>query len=320
METDIVYKGVDGQAITSSLLVAETFGKHHYHVMDVIKNLLSSHEKSCQFYQSANYEDGSGKSNPMYIMNRDGFTLLAMGFNGKKALEFKIKYIEAFNAMEQQLKQGVAQSLENLSRKQILQMALEAEEEKERLAARLALSEEKNREMEASIESILPRIEAIENRMAAPAEPVTPEFLVREDVTPQEGSVLTKYQRAHVYDKDKLKAIHPSYVTITEALDKIKKKGLHVNRTELFEYLRTNGYLSSNPFIYNCPEGHCMKKGWMLAAYGGAFNDRPKVKRMYVPYLNPKFVNLLEQMIREQLKRNKKNENNLLNQGQNEDK
>ena len=40
---------------------------------------------------------------PIFYMNRDGFTLLAMGFTGKKAMQFKLKYIEAFNAMERQL-------------------------------------------------------------------------------------------------------------------------------------------------------------------------------------------------------------------------
>src|SRR5690554_5793386 len=49
--------------------------------------------------------ENRGKQYPMYYMNRDGFTLLAMGFTGKKALEFKLKYIEAFNRMEQQLKE-----------------------------------------------------------------------------------------------------------------------------------------------------------------------------------------------------------------------
>lgn len=41
----------------------------------------------------------------MYIMNRDGFSLLAMGFTGKKALEWKLKYINAFNEMERQLRE-----------------------------------------------------------------------------------------------------------------------------------------------------------------------------------------------------------------------
>lgn len=76
----------NGAALTNSLLVAEKFGKKHFHVTDVIKNLIDSHENPYQFFVSATYTDASGKQNPMYIMNRDGFTLLAMGFTGKVIL------------------------------------------------------------------------------------------------------------------------------------------------------------------------------------------------------------------------------------------
>lgn len=55
----------------------------------------------------AEYTDEQGKKRPMYEITRDGFTLLAMGFTGKKAMEFKIKYIEAFNAMEKSIKGSV---------------------------------------------------------------------------------------------------------------------------------------------------------------------------------------------------------------------
>ena len=97
---NLVFKNNAGQILTNSLLVAEKFGKKHYHVIDSIKNLLNSHEKSGQFFVSSTYVDDSGKSNPMFVMNRDGFTLLAMGFTGEKALQFKLEYIEAFNNME----------------------------------------------------------------------------------------------------------------------------------------------------------------------------------------------------------------------------
>ena len=102
---DIVFQGTEGQPLTNSVLVAEKFGKKHYHVMDTIKVLLSSHEKTGQFFVSSTYTDNSGKENLMYIMNRDGFTLLAMGFTGKKALQFKLDYIEAFNKMEKAIKE-----------------------------------------------------------------------------------------------------------------------------------------------------------------------------------------------------------------------
>lgn len=103
--TELVFQGKNNQAVTNSLLVAEKFGKKHYHVTDAIKNLLNSHEKSGQFFVSSTYIDNSGKENPLFIMNRDGFTLLAMGFTGKKALQFKMDYIAAFNAMETMLKE-----------------------------------------------------------------------------------------------------------------------------------------------------------------------------------------------------------------------
>ena len=103
---ELVFKGANDQALTNSLLVAEKFGKKHYHVMDSIRNLLNSHEKSGQYFVLDTYVDNSGKENPMYVMNRDGFTLLVMGFTGEKALQFKIDYIEAFNKMEQTTKSG----------------------------------------------------------------------------------------------------------------------------------------------------------------------------------------------------------------------
>jgi phage regulator Rha-like protein len=52
------------------------------------------------YFKKSFYKDASGKRNPKYLMNRDGFSLLVMGFTGKNALEWKIKYIEAFNSME----------------------------------------------------------------------------------------------------------------------------------------------------------------------------------------------------------------------------
>lgn len=72
---NLVQRNEKGTAITNSLLVAEKFGKQHYHVLNAIKNIIDSHQNSCQFFESTTYEDISGKNNPMYIMNRDGFTL-----------------------------------------------------------------------------------------------------------------------------------------------------------------------------------------------------------------------------------------------------
>ena len=116
----------DGQPITTSRAVAECFGKQHKHVMrdiETIKEQLIStnlwrlestgpklgslkNDGSEFFYANfiqSTYTDDRGRTQPQYIMTKDGFTLLAMGFTGAKALQFKIAYINAFNRMERLL-------------------------------------------------------------------------------------------------------------------------------------------------------------------------------------------------------------------------
>lgn len=321
METDIVYRNENGIAVTTSYLVAETFGKEHKIVCRDIDNLLEklqSVENQCstdlyyvspvfdEYFEDISLPCGGTKKAKRYFMNEEGFTLLVMGYTGQKAMKFKLKYMAAFKAMKQQLEQessqGITQSLENLTRKQILQMALEAEEEKERFAARLVLAENRNAELQASVESILPRIEQLEKRMSHPVQPSLPKVPVVKEFHPEEVKGLTDYQRAHLFDKKKMRAIHPLYITTMEAIKRMKKKGIYIGKVELFEYLRTSGYLSSHPYTYNCPEEHCIKNGWMLITQGGYHNDRPKSKHPYTPYLSPKFVTLLEQILRERMK------------------
>lgn len=117
----IVYKGEDGQALTTSMLVAEKFGKEHKYVLEAIRNLIKGCAEKSAFVDNQQITrmfvlieveqpmpvGGGMKKIPAYVMNRDGFTLLAMGFTGEKALAFKLEYIKAFNAMEQQIKQSL---------------------------------------------------------------------------------------------------------------------------------------------------------------------------------------------------------------------
>lgn len=98
----------DQQAVTTSLQVAEVFGKNHRDVLEAIQNKISSAENSAQYdsmFAQGEYKDKSGKRNKMYYMNRDGFTFIAFGFTGKKADKFKLKYIEAFNNMEEAIRE-----------------------------------------------------------------------------------------------------------------------------------------------------------------------------------------------------------------------
>lgn len=93
------------QVVVSSRQVAEKFSKEHKHVLASIKDILSTAENSAVLFQAVEYKASNGKMNPEYLMNRDGFTLLAMSFTGKEALQWKLKYIVAFNKMEELLKE-----------------------------------------------------------------------------------------------------------------------------------------------------------------------------------------------------------------------
>ena len=92
----------NNQVVVSSRQVAEKFGKLHKDVLENIRNILVAENSATKFYQETNHEY-RGQKFPEYLMNRDGFTLLAMGFTGKDALQWKLKYIAAFNEMEAQL-------------------------------------------------------------------------------------------------------------------------------------------------------------------------------------------------------------------------
>ncbi len=95
----------NGQVVTSSLQVANHFGKNHKDVLKSIKLLDCSLNFTERNFAPSTYKDTSGKKNPLYYMTRDGFTFLAMGFTGKIAAKFKEDYIAAFNAMESALKE-----------------------------------------------------------------------------------------------------------------------------------------------------------------------------------------------------------------------
>ena len=98
------------QVVTDSRKVAEVFGKRHDNVMRDIENIIvgllkieDTHPTEMFFLESYINEQ-NGQKYLQYYMNRDGLSLLAMGFTGKKAMQWKLKYIEAFNQMEQQQK------------------------------------------------------------------------------------------------------------------------------------------------------------------------------------------------------------------------
>lgn len=102
-EVNIVLDEKSNQLVVSSLEVAEDFGKEHKHVLEIIRKMTAENSAAKSWFFEAIYNN-RGKQYPMYLMNRDGFSLLVMGFTGKEALDWKIKYIKAFNSMESSLK------------------------------------------------------------------------------------------------------------------------------------------------------------------------------------------------------------------------
>lgn len=103
-ETAPVIQVVNGHAVTTSLDLAHYFNKRHDNVIQKIKALECSPSFAALNFQASEYTDISGRKLPCYLITRDGFAFLAMGFTGKRAAAFKEAYISAFNDMERTLK------------------------------------------------------------------------------------------------------------------------------------------------------------------------------------------------------------------------
>ena len=103
---------VDGIPTTTSVDLARHFGKQHRNVVQSIEGLIAQLPAGALLnFQQGVYTlpETGDQQHKMYRLTRDGFALLAMGFTGKRALQFKLAYIEAFNRMEEQLSQAPAQ-------------------------------------------------------------------------------------------------------------------------------------------------------------------------------------------------------------------
>jgi len=101
-EEMLVYRSQKGNPITDSVIVANIFEKDHKNVLRDIRNLVAQNRAAKLWFWETTYKS-RGKNEPMFTMLEEGFTLLAMGFTGTKALQFKIDFINAFKAMKEKL-------------------------------------------------------------------------------------------------------------------------------------------------------------------------------------------------------------------------
>lgn len=102
-----VYKTQKGTPVTDSVKVAQVFGKMHKNIVKSIRNIMGSAQNLANehWFAETTYTDAQGKRQPMFLMNRDSFSLLTMSLTGEKAMAFKVAFINAFNKMEETIKE-----------------------------------------------------------------------------------------------------------------------------------------------------------------------------------------------------------------------
>lgn len=131
MENQIKITTSNGELVVSSRQVAENFGKEHSKVIRSIEGIANFGDTQGMFHKVSYVNEQNGQEYKEYLMNRDGFSLLVMGFTGKEAMEWKIKYIEAFNAMEKKLSKPQLTLTEQMAQGLLAAQQLLAEKSKQ---------------------------------------------------------------------------------------------------------------------------------------------------------------------------------------------
>lgn len=164
MENEIKLLNQDGKVVVSSRVVAQDFGKQHKHVLRTIKDKIevSPILDSPNYFIKSTYLDKSNRESVEYLMTRDGFVFIVMGFTGSKADEFKLKYIEAFNKMEETIKNNQLQ-LSNEQRA-ILQV-VQSQTQEERMMALVEYKDIVTKPLVEKIEELKPQADNFKKYM-----------------------------------------------------------------------------------------------------------------------------------------------------------
>lgn len=269
---ELVFRNANGVPMTTSQLVAETFKKPHFQVLRDIDNLECSdcfRESNFVFsFKIREIANGGHKEERYCNLTKDGFTFLAMGYTGKKAAEFKEKYIAAFNAMERTIQQGSILSQQFMETQ--MQMM---------------------NQMMTLCNTMMQRIERMESAQQPmpKAEPKTeasvPVLDIDTDRNYPWNGVVTSYR--------KLRQRYPDYITVIQASEELRKRGVGIRQTTLYRFLRQSGFISSHDGSYHRPSAECVKNKWMVCTMSGRISDYPG-RRYHTPHLSPEFVDMLE--------------------------
>lgn len=291
--TDLVYRNGNGVPVTTSVIVADYFGKNHQHIMEAVRKLIASVENSTDienqevksYFELSSYEtsmptstagEGAVRKNPMYIMNEEGFTLLAMGFTGEKARLFKIRYIKAFKAMRnviQNQMDGTAQLMQSQMQmmQQVITLCTTMQQRMDRL------------ERGFNIGVYSPAEQVVHLKPAPRFQPSSPAMVKAS------GGTMRRYRT-------------PGHLTVAEASKELVSRGVFIFQTALYRYLRENGYLCCDEQRYNLPTEVCIKNKWMIFVNAGTGVGKKHAngkRRYFTPYLSGEFVDLLERKLRE---------------------
>ncbi|MDD3243526.1 MAG: phage regulatory protein/antirepressor Ant [Eubacteriales bacterium] len=158
-----------GALTVSSREVAEHFEKEHFHVLRDIQALEKDLSNFGLMFIESEYPDTYGRPQKEYLLTRDGFSLLAMGFTGKAALEWKLKYIDAFNRMEAAWNspEAVMSWALKMADKQLLQLKQQIDEDRPKVLFAESVSASQNSILVGELAKLLRQngIEMGQNRL-----------------------------------------------------------------------------------------------------------------------------------------------------------
>lgn len=155
---ELVIQNSKGNDVTTSLIVAQVFGKEHRNVCRDIESLSCSESFNALNFERIEYTDVKGRVQRAYQMTKDGFSFLVMGYTGEKAGQFKERFINEFNKREKLLK---SEDYILLRSQEILNNRVKLME------AKVAQLEEENKLQSLQLKESVPKVEYFDKALSS---------------------------------------------------------------------------------------------------------------------------------------------------------